>query len=166
MHIGEKGNYCRWAVVVCFTSPFPLLHFYPMTKHKLRSLAGIAVLSFCLGCSSNVNLTGKVVYSDNGEPVTAGEVQFTTSDYFARATIEPDGSFKASSAKEGDGIPPGTYNIAILRAEKETGTDRMGSPTMTPLIDPKYSKTDTSGLTVTVDGSTKPLELKVDRYKP
>ena len=116
----------------------------------------IIVLSVSVGCSGHVGLSGKVVYSDNGEPVTIGEIQFTTPTFVARAVINPDGTFVAGSYRERDGLPPGTYEVAVVSTDEN----------FNPLVDMKFSNPTTSGLSITIDKTTRDMEFVVDRAPP
>jgi len=116
----------------------------------------IALSVSIIGCSNHVGLSGKVVYSDNGEPVTAGEVQFYTPTFVARATIRPDGTFVTGSYKETDGLPPGTYGVAIVSIDEN----------FNPLVDSKFANQATSGLSITIDKTTHDIEFVVDRAPP
>ncbi|MDR2757737.1 MAG: carboxypeptidase-like regulatory domain-containing protein [Planctomycetaceae bacterium] len=106
-----------------------------------------------LGCSGNVGLTGRVVFSDNEEPLPNGMVTFVQPTFQARGFISADGRYTVGSLKETDGLPPGTYQVCVFC----TNADEI------PLIDPKYAYANQSGLTVTVDASTKTFDIKVDR---
>jgi len=109
-----------------------------------------------IGCSNHVGLSGRVVYSDNGEPVTTGEVQFTTPTFIARALIKPDGTFVAGSYRERDGLPPGTYEVAVVSTDEN----------FNPLVDMKYSNPISSGLSITIDKTTRGIEFVVGRAPP
>ena len=134
------------------------------------------IVSGFTGCGENARLRGKVTFSDTQEPLTCGEIHFSTPTFLARATIQPDGTYTVGSLKESDGLPPGTYSIAIVNAveEKRSMTDQVtigprGLGQTVPeklLIDPKYKKKETSGLSVTVDKSTKVFDFQVDRFEP
>jgi len=130
-----------------------------MNKNLFLLFAVVFLLVGIIGCSDHVGLSGKVVYSDNGEPVPSGEIQFTTPTFLARAIIR-NGSFTTGSYKEGDGLPPGTYNVAIVSVMLDEG-----NPEAAPkfLIDPKYADSKTSGLNVTIEATTRNFEFKVDR---
>jgi len=131
-----------------------------MMKYKLLPI--IIIFAFCiLGCSNNqVGFSGKVVYSDTGEPVPQGEIQFTTPTFIARAVIRKDGTFKTGSYKAADGLPPGTYNVAIVSLTIDA-EDSLAPPTF--LVHPKYGDSKTSGLSVTIEETTRNHEFKVDR---
>ncbi|MDR1959494.1 MAG: hypothetical protein LBQ54_10725 [Planctomycetaceae bacterium] len=129
------------------------------------------VLCWCLGCGNKVGLKGKVTFSDNGELLPFGEVGFSTPTYFARATIQPDGSYVVSSEGTADGLPPGEYNVTITAFFEDKNPNPKRGPNGMPvdnsrhLIDPKYSSQATSGLKAAVDSSTRVLDFKVDRAK-
>ena len=79
----------------------------------LRYSTGMVFLVclFTLGCSQNVKVTGKVTYSDTGEPVGFGVVMFTGDKEIGQAAIK-EGKYSVGLIKDGEGIPPGTYTVA------------------------------------------------------
>ncbi len=126
----------------------------------------LAVTIVC-GCSGKKQLGGKVIYSDDGSPVTIGSVFFTTPTFRAQGDIKQDGTYTVGSTGLHDGIPPGEYDVYIQGADKSEFKVVNGRELefRTPLIDTKYQSPDTSGLTFTVDGSTKTFDIRVDRFK-
>jgi len=126
----------------------------------------LLILVVLAGCSGKVKLKGKVTYSDDGSPVPIGTVGFETDTYSARGTLSPDGTFDVGSLGEKDGLPPGTYRVSVTGAEKVIGQGAYGANIYEPLIDPKYTRGSTSGLTIDVNASTRKYEFEVDRYKP
>ncbi|MDR2641910.1 MAG: hypothetical protein LBC74_03875 [Planctomycetaceae bacterium] len=126
-----------------------------------------AVMLLFVGCSNNVELSGKITFSDDNNPLNRGEVYFETDNYFARGAIKPDGSYVVGSLSSKDGLPPGQYRVYISAAEKETKQkDEYGNNISEPLIDPKFTSGKTSGLIVDVSKTTKKFDFKVDRYVP
>ncbi len=134
------------------------------------------VLLAFVGCGRNCPVRGKVTFSDNGSPLTQGTIVFDNGKENGRAEINPDGSFVAGLQKPGNGLTKGTWNVSILGAETRVEAKAVKQPLgglsipMTPesiilLIDEKYKRPETSGLSVTVDGSVSEFELKVDRPK-
>ena len=109
-----------------------------------------------LGCAKGVEVKGKVAFPD-GKPLTVGEVIFQTDTWMASGKIQSDGTYKLSSASENDGIKPGQYGIRIVGAYDSSNTPVGASPDEAlppiPLIDAKFEKTETSGLTCDVKGS-------------
>ena len=138
-----------------------------MMTRRIHAALTLLVLILVAGCgSNNQKLTGTVIYSDDGSPVKMGVVVMESNNKIARGEMDANGKFTMGFASDKDGIPKGeTFKVTIVNALEETGTDKSGMPIMTPLIDPKYSNSNTSGLTFTSDGKTKTLDLKVDRYK-
>ena len=128
-------------------------------------LPGIVFLS---GCSDNLPLGGKVTFSDDGSPVPAGTVFFSTPTFEAQGFIKSDGTYIVGSTGLADGIPKGTYGVSIRGAEDITmveGADGSRSERRKALIDTKYQSPDTSGLTFTVDGKSRKFDIPVDRAK-
>jgi len=118
-----------------------------------------------VGCSdSKVQLSGKVTFSDDGTPLEAGTICFTTETYAARGVLAQDGTYTASSVNPKDGLPPGKYRVYISGAHRviERGPGEM--PLYIPLIDTKYEDSETSGLELEVSAKTKTFDIQVDRY--
>jgi hypothetical protein len=117
------------------------------------------VLICLTGCGNGqVGLSGKVVFSDDGSPLTVGAVCFSTPTFQARGELKQDGTFTMGSVTDSDGLPPGTYQVRIIGATEDLGGDKIYS-----VVDPKWENASTSGFSVTVDKTTKNLEIKVDR---
>lgn len=133
------------------------------------------VVTFAIGCSSQVRVTGKVVFED-GSPLTEGKVIFENDAFFqAVGRIQPDGSYTLGSYKLTDGVPRGTYKVYIsgavsaeekkIAAKSHTGGQSevvtFGTPVFTKLIHTKYEKPETSGLVCDVKKSMK-YDIKVE----
>ena len=82
-----------------------------------------------------------------------GEIQFMQPTFVARAPIREDGTFVTGSYKASDGLPPGTYGVAFSCVD----------PDGIPLVHQKYVSQATSGLSITIDKTTRSIEFKVDR---
>jgi hypothetical protein len=128
------------------------------------AFALVAILA--VGCNNNVPLKGKVTFTDNGEPLTQGTVAFLKDGIVSRGTIQPDGTFVIGTEKVSDGLPPGTYQVYITGSEIVTPINEHGANAYEPQIDRKYESPDTSGLSVTVDASTRTFNIEVDRIVP
>jgi hypothetical protein len=90
---------------------------------------------------------GKVVFPDSA-PLTAGTVEFgPVGDGLLapRGEIHVDGTFRASTYKEGDGAPPGKYRLLVTPPEQLDP----GQPRPLP-FDRRFSSFETSGLEFTV----------------
>jgi hypothetical protein len=136
-----------------------------MEQKIIFSLIVLAIAAF-IGCSgNNVQLRGKVTYSDDGTPLDTGTVCFVKDNSMSRGHINSDGTYVLITAKPGDGIPPGTYSVYVIGAErtKRIGRDDDFTETTVQLIDTKYSLPETSGLTCVVDRTTKTFDFQVDR---
>jgi len=149
-------------------------------KHYVILIALIGIL----GCSQNVKFGGRVTYSDDGSPLTTGVVCFESSSFLARGELDQEGRYDMGSVNLKDGIPKGEYRVYISGADAvETvelvhasgqanhivnpGTSgTMGGRTLTPLIAPKFTAGKTSGISVTIDGSSKKFDFQVDRPQP
>lgn len=118
-------------------------------------------LAVCgLGCggigggSAGFNVGGKVTYAD-GKPVPGGDVTFTSGRRTFTGSIIGEGSYSMNER-----VPSGTYKVAVnirnesLDAPKDEG----------PLVDPKYTDPETSGLVCEVKGPTD-FPIKVERPK-
>ena len=123
-------------------------------------------LSLLAGCGDNIRATGKVVYSDDKSPLTAGVICFETPTFMARGPLQPDGTFRIGSLKDSDGLPAGTYSVYIMDAIKIIGTDKDGGSIIEPLIDEKITSISTTDLILEVTPSMKYFEIEVERYKP
>ncbi|MDR0520558.1 MAG: YgdI/YgdR family lipoprotein [Planctomycetaceae bacterium] len=137
----------------------------------MRTLITIILLFFVTltltGCGSgNVPLSGKVILED-GTLLTHGIIVFDDGTHIARATIQPDGTFTAGYDKQNNGLPKGQYRVYIIGTEEMLpNPEEVYPPPMRPLMNPKYSKKETSGLAVNVDGSSKTFDIHVENAKP
>ena len=112
--------------------------------------AGLLLL---VGCGKNVRVDGKVTFED-GSPLSTGTVIFTSGASQFTAPIESDGSYRAGTTNPGDGLPSGTYQVHITGAAKPGQLSARGAMLAPPelLIDSKFTRPETSGLTVEVKG--------------
>jgi hypothetical protein len=130
---------------------------------KIRLLVFTTLLiCICVGCTRNIRLGGQVTYSDDGSPLTTGIVCFETDTYTARGNLQPDGTYTLTSVTKNDGLPAGFYRVSVLNAIKGFGEDDAAN---IPLIDPKYSSGDTSGIVFQVTPSSNRFDFTVERYK-
>ena len=126
-----------------------------------------------IGCSKNCKVTGKVTF-DDGSPLTKGTVCFESTKEQCKGEIDSSGSYTMGYLGTSDGVPPGDYKVFIVGAVDDTGETitsrnrRVDSrwtreqPVVQPLINAKYTLSSTSGLTCTVNGSTK-YDIKVSK---
>lgn len=123
----------------------------------------VVMLSGCGG--SKVPLKGKVTFKEDGSPLTRGLVCFETATYRARGPLTADGTYRVSSEKTNDGIPPGLYKVYIFGAEAaiDNPGNKMNAPRAVPLVAVKYTNADTSGITIEIDGKTKEFNFEVEK---
>jgi hypothetical protein len=136
----------------------------------LLFLLAAVVLAGCgkgLSVPSTVPVTGVVKYK--GKPLQGIRVTFHPQADTGKAAFiptgqtGPDGKFKLSTGKPGNGAPPGTYVVTFEKPE-------IGSPAATKSIETeidafggKYSDPAKSEWTVTIEkgeNSLQPFELK------
>ncbi|MGL4943796.1 MAG: hypothetical protein ACRC46_11480 [Thermoguttaceae bacterium] len=136
-----------------------------MRKQLLTLFVLVAVSFSVIGCG-DPKVTGKVKFSD-GSPLPVGMVMFQSGNFLGSGTLNSDGTYTAGKLKDGDGIPPGTYEVflsgtnQIVAGTGENSATEAGKipnkfklAATTQLVNPKYLTPTTSGLTVTVKGDT------------
>ena len=143
--------------------------------NKFFLLCCFALLSLT-GCSGNVQLSGKVTFSDDGSPLTCGRVCFLADDLQAFGDLKADGTFVVGTSSPNDGLPLGSYKVfitgAVRTVESVERTQKLGDETLKivdevteSLIDKKFTSPSTSGLTLEVTPSTRHYPIRVERYK-
>ena len=139
-----------------------------MTMQHVRSRLGWALvcasmlgLCFTAGCGSGrprrVKVSGRVLI--DGQPVTAttyGVIRLVPKDHRAAwGNIGKDGRFTLSTYDDGDGVVPGTHEVEVTAYEQvRPGEVRL-------LVPERYRRCETSDVTVTIDGPTDDLEVKL-----
>jgi hypothetical protein len=129
----------------------------------------IAVTSWLLpGCGPKYYpVEGKVVWTDGtpAKELEGSQVVFESAEMkiSARGTVGADGGFTMTMINPDDGVPAGTYKVAIVEEFKPLNAD--GSKVKPPALDSKYYSLASSGLTATVTSGKNPVELKVERAK-
>ena len=125
--------------------------------------AMILIILMAVGCGRNVKVTGKVTFPD-GSPLTVGKVVFETDSFVATGPLLPDGTYTLGSIKAKDGVPPGTYRVAVAGAMQASGTQNMTSGSgnvsstiavtlYSPVIAKQFTSAETSGITCEVKKS-------------
>ena len=121
----------------------------------------LGFLLFAAGCGQP-KVTGTVKFSD-GTPLERGSVNFQTESHAAMGSLDKQGRYTIGGVKAGDGVPKGTYKVFItgamgLDVSKDRPVQFGSGPGTTvpiiPLIDKKYERPETSGLTCEVKSST------------
>ena len=123
----------------------------------------LLVLCVFVGCSENKRLTGKVTFTD-GKPAPQGMIYFTMGNFQARAEIQPDGTYAASSVKMNDGLPPGEYKVSLTGVTKTADGGKGGMSMPIALCDDKYQSPDTSGLVCTIPAPNGTFDIVLDPH--
>ncbi len=128
---------------------------------------GLVILALLLlgGCGARkYPVVGKVVYRD-GTPFPGGMVICSPLDPAnhtgARGYIRDDGTFELSTDKEGDGSLEGRFR-ALVRPPVPGGPEDAAHP-RNPLIEPRFTQFETSGLEFEVKPGKNEVTLTVDR---
>ena len=135
-----------------------------MSKQVLLYFGLLFLFFFVVGCGNNCSLKGKVVFSDDQTPLTSGTVCLVSDKGVARGTIDQNGNYVVGSVSTKDGLPPGNYRIYLTDTQLVETMPGGTIPKITNLIDQKYEKAETSGLTLEVKSSMT-HNIEVDRYK-
>ena len=126
------------------------------------------LLAMCGGCGSEVPLPDRAPVQGrvtlNGQPLTQGTVTFVpdtsrgTEGPIATGTIQPDGTYELSTAREaGDGAVVGFHCVRVQAVVGEPGAP--GSL----LVPPHYQNEQRSGLTAEVRaGQTNQVDLPLE----
>jgi hypothetical protein len=129
-------------------------------------LAFVLLTAVTVGCSSNrpQPVQGKIVFSDGAAATElAGYLVGMDSGgpEGANGVVQPDGSFRVGTFENDDGAMPGKYKVSLTPPDPP-----LDQPVPPPIIDPKYSNVETSGLTVEIKPGDNPVTLTVERAKP
>jgi hypothetical protein len=132
----------------------------------MRRALLVGVLVAVAGCGSGrSSVTGKVTYED-GSAVESGTViaEATVNGKLVavQAAIKSDGTFTWGGEREGDGALPGQYKVIVMPI---TVSDYQASQGVTPNIDGKYGRYESSGLSFEVKPGKNQFNIKVSRPK-
>src|SRR5262245_14330401 len=117
------------------------------------------------GCGSRrYPVVGKVVFKD-GTPLPGGLVVLSPLDSDnhtgAQGYIQPDGTFELGTESPGDGVFPGRYQVLVKPPAQGKGEDDPQSSL--PMIDPRFTRFETSGLEIEVKPSRNDFPITVER---
>ena len=113
----------------------------------------------CLSGCGQTPVKGTVTFSD-GSPLTVGNVIFENDQHTYKGTINKDGTFNMGMLKDGEGIPPGEYRVAVVAVDPASEGEGQ-EPRL--LTDEKYVSSRTSEITYTVQ---KAMDIKLTVEKP
>jgi hypothetical protein len=140
-----------------------------VTRPALRWAAALTLAAALTGCSPGDGpfpVEGTVVWEDDGTPAKElhlGSVIFDLPErqIGARGVIQPDGTFRLTTTKPGDGAMVGDYKVVILEgARKPIGDGTVLAPLR---MDARYSDRNATDLTATVKPGKNVITLKVKR---
>ena len=126
-----------------------------MPKHLFVFVVSLLLAFSGCGPSNQVPGGGTVKYA-SGDPVVGGTVVFKTDQNQYSGEIGEDGTFQLGGISAGDGLPPGTYKVAVL------GFDTSDKP----LVAPKFTDAAKSGLSFEVKKGDKNMFDIVVGNKP
>jgi hypothetical protein len=134
-----------------------------------RGRFGVLLLGLlATGCGGKTaSVEGTVVFKDSQAPAKelAGYVvtlELEGGNVSATGMVQPDGTFRVSTYREGDGAVPGKHRVALTPPLPQG--DR---PIPPPILPPRYGDLKTSGLEIEVKkGQANPARLEVERLSP
>jgi hypothetical protein len=139
-------------------------------RRRTSEAITLAILTLLIltGCGKKqlptAPVEGKVLYQ--GKSLTFGGVLFQPDDGpLARGKIEPDGTFRLSTYRDGDGAVLGKHRVQIACYETQRpeakGQDAVERGLGKPLIPRKYLRLDTSGLQAEVKEHNEPIVFEL-----
>lgn len=115
-----------------------------------------------VGCGDLETVTGRVTFAD-GTPLDEGTVICEMMDgdkiVMAQGNLDREGNFRLGTNEEGDGARQGKYRVLVVDralSDAERGTRK-------PIIDPKFSDFQSSGLEVEVKDGANELNITVSK---
>jgi len=124
----------------------------------LAACLGVVLLAGgCERPTTLVPVKGRVLL--DGKPLPSGVVQFQpASGQSASGQIADDGSFVLSRNALGDGVPPGTYRVAVISYDPTATTDAVENLR----VPVRYTRFGSSGIEFTVfPGAVDPLVIQL-----
>lgn len=126
--------------------------------------AMVAACLVAVGCGRRIALVpaeGRVTL--DGKPLEFGAVMVQpTAGPAAQGKINSDGTFRLGTFKPDDGAIPGPATVRVMCRKDITqpGGERAYGPSLVP---DRYTRFDTSGLTVEIKAGMPPLEIPLSR---
>ena len=131
-----------------------------------KSLAAGLIAISLVGCGG-VKLhpvEGVITYADGTPMPGGGVITFTPVDpemkVSARGNIQEDGTFGMGTFIEMDGVPEGTYTVAIVPTRPRAVRN---APADWPPIDKRYSNHEESGVEFTVTAGKNEYKIIVEK---
>lgn len=139
----------------------------PVTTIRRNHLWLCGVVAMCLvatGCGRRITLVpaeGRVTL--DGKPIEFGSVMVQpAAGPAAQGKINGDGTFRLGTFKPDDGAIPGTATVRVMCRKDVTqpGGEKAYGPSVIP---DRYTRFDTSGITVEIKAGMTPLEISLSR---
>lgn len=124
--------------------------------HSYMRLTALAALCLCLGCGKSIYpVKGRVHFAD-GKPLPQGRVIIDTGLNLTGSwgLIHPDGTFEMGTNTPNDGVPAGKHRVYLENTMTHAPSGHVGPFTPKPLVNPRFNKSETSGLVFEVPGQT------------
>jgi hypothetical protein len=133
-----------------------------MKKYTL--ILFLMLTAICVGCSNNVKVSGIVTFTD-GEPVEVGTICFLRGGLQSRGELGAGGRYTVATLGADDGLPAGTYQVFFVGVENQYVNPKGGELVYELLIDEKYIKPDTSGITVEINSKNRVFDFELERFQ-
>jgi len=144
----------------------------PFSVRLGRTVGVTAIVIVLVGCggggSNAVTVTGKVVYTPNGELATllaGGNIclqSITDPENKPVGQIESDATFFLGTTvgeKNLGGVLPGEYRVRVVPPQTEAGRSARG------LIEPRFMSFDKSNIRITIAAGKNDVTIEVERPK-
>jgi hypothetical protein len=131
---------------------------------RLR-FAALAVFAGLAGCGDTLYpVKGQLVWPD-GKPaleLAGSQVMFESAEHHSvsRSVVQDDATFRLTTERPGDGVPPGLHHVYIVESRSAGGEGEAAPPAR---IDKRFGRPESSGLEVTVSSELSSVVLKVER---
>lgn len=142
-----------------------------MNIFYLKTISLLLVLSTPLLCACGSGrpkpypVSGKVGFAD-GSPLAGGSIMFRSvgegKDVFnARGLIKEDGTFTMTTFEPNDGAVAGEHQVMVR--ESGVNIEFQSAAAGAKLVDPRFMRYETSGLTVNVKEENNDLTIQIAR---
>jgi hypothetical protein len=133
----------------------------------MRALRFVVLLALagCDGSPRTYPVEGKVTFPD-GTPLAGAVVEFESEGapeqrVNARGVTGPDGSYKLTTFKDGDGAVAGTHRVIVVAAQDSSGN--MSGPDPQRAVALRFRKFEESGLTCIVKPEANHYDITVEK---
>jgi hypothetical protein len=119
-------------------------------------LLALALFCLCLGCGKSIYpVKGRVHFTD-GTPLSQGRVVIDTGMELTGSwgLVRPDGTFEMGTNTPNDGVPPGKHRVYLMNTMTTAPPGFIGVFQPKPLVNPRFNKSETSGLVFEVPAQT------------